>query len=59
MPDLEYWTENDFIWNGKTVKHIGLNLNAPGDHFSDDGNMWIDFPSVGGKSPDIPIKIDS
>ncbi|MBN2411663.1 PQQ-binding-like beta-propeller repeat protein [candidate division KSB1 bacterium] len=59
MPELDYWTTNDFDWNGEPVRHIGVNLNAPGDRISEDGTLWLDFPSVGGKSPDIPIKYDS
>jgi hypothetical protein len=58
MPELEYWTTNDFAWNGKRVRKIGINLNAPGDRVAPDGTLWIDFPSVGGKSPDLPIEFD-
>jgi len=56
MPELEYWTTNDFVWNGKPVERIGINLNAPGDRVAPDGTLWLDFPSLGGKSPDIPIR---
>ena len=58
MPELEYWTTNDFTWNGKRVRRIGINLNAPGDRVAPDGTLWVDFPSVGGKSPDLPIQFD-
>jgi hypothetical protein len=58
MPELEYWTTNDFAWNGKRVRRIGVNLNAPGDRIAPDGTLWVDFPSVGGRSPDIPIQFD-
>ncbi|OQA11145.1 MAG: Di-glucose binding within endoplasmic reticulum [Firmicutes bacterium ADurb.Bin373] len=58
MPELEYWTTNDFKWNRKRVRRIGLNLNAPGDRVAADGTLWVDFPSVGGKSPDLPITFD-
>ncbi|MFB3904508.1 MAG: PQQ-binding-like beta-propeller repeat protein [Acidobacteriota bacterium] len=57
MPELEYWTTNDFVWNGKPVERIGLNLNAPGDRVAQDGTLWLDFPSVGGKSPDLPVRL--
>jgi hypothetical protein len=59
MPELEYWTTNDFKWNGKRVRRLGINLNAPGDRVASDGTLWVDFPSVGGKSPDIPIQFDA
>jgi hypothetical protein len=59
MPEMEYWTTNDFSWNGKPIKKVGINLNAPGDRVAPDGTLWLDFPSSGGKSPDILIKYDS
>ena len=59
MPELEYWTTNQWQWNGKRIQRIGINLNAPGDRIADDGTLWLDFPSVGGESPDIPIQLDS
>jgi hypothetical protein len=59
MPEMEYWTTNDFNWNGKPIKKVGINLNAPGDRVAPDGTLWLDFPSSGGKSPDILIKYDS
>jgi hypothetical protein len=59
MPELEYWTTNDWQWNGKPIRQVGFNLNAPGDRLSDEGTLWMDFPSVGGASPDIPIICDS
>jgi hypothetical protein len=58
MPELEYWTTNDFVWNGRRVNRIGINLNAPGDRVAADGTLWLDFPSVGGRSPDLPIVIE-
>jgi len=57
MPWVEYWTTSDFSWDGNPVKKVGLNLNAPGDRMSDNGVLWLDFPSIGGPSPDIPVNI--
>jgi len=59
MPGLEYWTTNDWSWDGKPIENVGINLNAPGDRMAADGVLWLDFPSVGGESPDIPIQIDT
>jgi hypothetical protein len=59
MPELEYWTTNDFVWNGRRVNRIGINLNAPGDRVAADGTLWLDYPSVGGKSPDLPILLEA
>ena len=59
MPGIEYWTTHDFIWGGEPVKRVGLNLNAPGDRMTENGILWLDFPSVGGPSPDIPVKMET
>ncbi|HXK58814.1 MAG TPA: PQQ-binding-like beta-propeller repeat protein [Acidobacteriota bacterium] len=59
MPELEYWTTNDSTWNRKPIKRLGINLNAPGDRVAADGTLWLDFPSVGGKSPDVPIQLEA
>jgi outer membrane protein assembly factor BamB len=59
MPELEYWTSNSYLWSGKPVQKVGLNLNAPGDRMAADKTLWLDFPSRGGKSPDLPVQYDS
>lgn len=38
------------------VTRIGLNLGAPGNRMSDEGTLFIEVPSVGGPSPDIPVR---
>ena len=58
MPDLDYWTTNDFEWSGDTVQRLGLNFGAPGDRMEDDGTLWLDYPSVGGDSPEIPVMLE-
>ena len=57
MPELEYWTTNDFDWSGAAVQKMGLNLGAPGDRMSDNGTLWLEFPAVGGPSPEIPVTL--
>ncbi len=57
MPELEYWTNNEFAWSGKPVERIGVNFGAPGDRMADNGTLWLDYPSVGGMSPDIPVQV--
>jgi hypothetical protein len=37
------------------IERLGLNLGAPGDRRTRDGTLWLDFPSVGGPSPDIEV----
>lgn len=57
MPRLEYWTNNEMEWSGKRVKQVGINFGAPGDRMSENNTLWLDYPSVGGKSPDIPVEL--
>jgi outer membrane protein assembly factor BamB len=54
-PDAEMWTFNDFRWDGKPVRRVGLNFGAPGDRRADEGTLWLDYPSRGGPSPDLPV----
>jgi outer membrane protein assembly factor BamB len=57
MPDIETWTFHSAKWTGKRVKRVGINFGAPGDKRDEDGVLWLDYPSVGGRSPDLPLKI--
>jgi len=57
MPDLEYWTTNDSEWSGNAVQKLGLNFGAPGDRMAENGTLWLDFPSVGGVSPEVPVTL--
>lgn len=57
MPDVEMWTFNRYEWDGRRVRRLGLNVGAPGDRRAADGALWLDYPSVGGDSPDVPVTI--
>ncbi|MFC1479247.1 malectin domain-containing carbohydrate-binding protein, partial [Planctomycetota bacterium] len=57
MPEAEVWTFNDIKWDGTRVKRLGLNFGAPGDRLSDRGTLWLDSPSTGGYSPDVPVNV--
>lgn len=59
MPWMSYWTNSNYLWNGKQIKKLGLNLNAPGDRTSDQNTLWLEFPYVAGVAPGIPVKIDT
>ncbi len=56
--DFEQWA----VWGqvpketlqGK-IQRLGLNFGAPGDRKTRDGTLWLDFPSVGGPSPEIEL----
>jgi hypothetical protein len=57
MPeDFEQWATWGAVpkaaLHGK-IQRIGINLGAPGDRKTRDGTLWLDFPSVGGPSPEI------
>jgi len=58
MPELEYWTHNSFLWSGQPVKQVGINFGAPGDRMAENNTLWLDYPSEGGDSPDIPVKVN-
>ena len=55
MPQVETWTYTTVGYNGGPVRKVGINFGAPGDRLSDDGVLWLDYPSVGGASPDLAI----
>ena len=40
--------------NGK-IERLGINFGAPGDRKTRDGTLWLDYPSVGGPSPEIQV----
>jgi outer membrane protein assembly factor BamB len=42
----------------RVVRRVGVNFGAPGDRMDPDGTLWLDYPSVGGSSPDIDITIE-
>ncbi len=57
MPRLEFWTNNEFDWSGKPVQQLGINFGAPGDRVAGNNTLWLDYPSVGGRSPDVPVDV--
>lgn len=56
-PDVETWTFNALTWDKRPVRRVGINLGAPGDRMADDGTLWLDWPSRGGPSPNLPVEI--
>ncbi|MBN2023074.1 MAG: PQQ-binding-like beta-propeller repeat protein [Pirellulales bacterium] len=61
MPDAEIWTFNQYpaaeTWPAR-VQRLGINFGAPGDRREPDGALWLDWPSVGGPSPDVPLRVE-
>ena len=39
------------------VQQLGVNLGAPGDRQAENGTLWLDYPSVGGSSPVVSLKL--
>lgn len=56
MPDAEIWTSFGSQPAKQPVRRLGLNLGAPGDRRTDDGLLWLEYPSVGGASPPVEVK---
>ena len=57
MPDAEMWTSfGKRDWRGP-VRRVGINFGAPGDRKADDGTLWLEYPSVGGASPVVNVKV--
>lgn len=59
MPEAEMWTWKYIKRPSRAaVKRVGINFGAPGDRMDDNGTYWMDYPSVGFKSPDIPVRTE-
>lgn len=58
MPEVETWTSFGAQTTKLPLRRVGINLAAPGDRKADDGTLWLEYPSVGGSSPLVGIKID-
>ena len=58
MPEThEQWAAwGDDPVKPKSIQRIGLNFGAPGDRKTRDGTLWLDYPSVGGPSPQIRVE---
>jgi outer membrane protein assembly factor BamB len=54
--DAEEWTFFTSPPVTGTVRHLGLNLGAPGDRRADDGLLWLNYPNVGGPAPAVSVR---
>ena len=58
MPETEMWSYSPLtLEKGEQVERVGINIGAPGDRLSAAGTLWLDYPSVGGTSPAVPVKL--
>ncbi len=39
------------------IQRMGINFGAPGDRIMRDGTLWLDYPSIGGPSPNVNIAV--
>lgn len=58
-PDVESWC---FTWlpapsRPRPVRRVGLNFGATGDRLDPEGTLWLEVPSVGGPSPELPVAV--
>jgi outer membrane protein assembly factor BamB len=57
MADVESWTFQGYDkLNGRLVR-AGFNFGAPGDWPAPDGVVWLEYPRVGGKGPDVAVEV--
>jgi outer membrane protein assembly factor BamB len=54
MPQAEFWTFGATQQTGR----VGINFGSPGDRRASNGTLWVDYPSVGGKSPSTSVRIE-
>jgi len=59
-PEVAYWTFDYYPLpdEPKPVKQVGINFGAPGNRYAENGTLWLEFPSVGGPSPDVPVRTE-
>ncbi|OGV73789.1 MAG: hypothetical protein A3K19_11980 [Lentisphaerae bacterium RIFOXYB12_FULL_65_16] len=58
-PAIESWSF-DFLPapdKPRPVRRVGLNFGAPGNRLADNATLWLECPSVGGPSPDLPVSV--
>lgn len=58
LPEAELWTSFGTLELKGTVSRVGINLGAAGDRRADSGTFWLEYPSIGGKSPTLPVKVN-
>ncbi|MEA2062135.1 MAG: PQQ-binding-like beta-propeller repeat protein, partial [Gemmatimonadota bacterium] len=59
MPEVETWTFSTLERGTGAVKRVGINFGAPGDRMAGNGTLWLDYPSRGGSSPDVPVIVEA
>lgn len=55
--EYEQWTAWGPAQPGP-IRRVGINLGAPGDRVTEAGTLWLDYPSVGGPSPEVTVTVE-
>ncbi len=58
MEEADSWTFNPAESMRLPLKSVGLNLGAPGDRRDADGILWLDYPVIGGPSPELTVSTE-
>ncbi|MBI2480864.1 MAG: PQQ-binding-like beta-propeller repeat protein, partial [Planctomycetia bacterium] len=56
-PKHEQWAS----WgpgSGDNIQRLGINFGAPGDRMTEEGTLWLEYPSRGGASPDVRVSVE-
>ena len=59
--EIEVWTHNQFGADapaGTRIERVGINFGAPGDRLSEAGTLWLEYPNVGGSSPNLLVTVE-
>ncbi len=62
MPETEVWTYSLLgtqLAENEAITRVGLNLGAPGDRLSETGTLWLEYPFVGGASPNLEVTLSA
>lgn len=59
MPELDYWTIHPSAKSqDESVRHLGLNLGAPGDRRDANGLLWLDVPALSGPAAPVAVQFN-
>ena len=56
LPEAELWNYSALTRGKDFVRRMGINFGAPGDRLAPNGVLWLDYPNVGGTSPEVSIE---
>ena len=58
MPEsFEQWSAWGGLAEDGPIQRVGINFGAPGDRMTADGTLWLDWPTVGGPSPEVRVQV--